>query len=350
MIQGSATVGKMSNMWGGSTIIRIKTERNGYDEAADNEPCRVPDNSVLQNISAEDMKRPVLMLEELPAEFAAVLRRYDLNRNGTLDREETIHCAADLARMRHQVEQGTVHINAFPDFAQPLLEEHDLDGDGTLEVHEMICAFQALERERQKARLWFRVTLAALAFILILLLSISGLLYYILDVMRDSDVKEGGMMVVKDTNLPVQTASFELMVKEGRLVERNSERKCGGDQECPLQVAEAAERRAVSSALSDPVLDELKQLKIMDGAAWVQLRVFAVQRLPDAASEHGSVVVVYSHLGEVELDGAKIKLTARLSAVLARSGIAVPAGQGYLESGEGQPVQLVGTFNSLGGK
>eukprot|EP00961_Rhodomonas_salina_P144734 1948680-Rhodomonas_salina.1 len=154
--------------WGGAALHPI--ERDVH--------VQIPDDNILELLPASALKAPVLLLQNLPSELSDVLQRYDLDGNGILDREESIHAAADLARMRHQIEEGIVHLHAFPQKAQKMLERHDLDGDGTLDVGEMIIAFEALERERKARKMWMRIALAAVFFVVVLLISISGLLYF----------------------------------------------------------------------------------------------------------------------------------------------------------------------------
>jgi len=322
-------------MWGGGAAARTRSGDT---------PLRVPDDHIINSVSPEELKAPVISLQTLPTELAEVLRRYDLDSNGILDREESIHAAADLARMRHQIEQGIVHLHAFPEVAQPMLHRHDLDGDGTLDVSEMIIAFEALERERNRSKMWMRIALAAVIFIVILLLSSAGMLSYVLEASRDADIV-GNVMVVREGTEPVRTASLELAVKDGVLLDRGS--LCAGEQECPIQVAEASQKRGVSSELPDEYLNELKQLRISSGTAWLQLRVFGMQRVPEPASQHGSVIVLYTHVGQAVLDGSSLQVDSPMSTVMAKSGFFVDVTtRGAVIRGE---VEVVGTFNSFAG-
>eukprot|EP00961_Rhodomonas_salina_P075044 1007710-Rhodomonas_salina.1 len=210
------------------------------------EPLSIPDESLLSTIAESELKKSVLNLDQLPAELCEVMRRYDLDGNGILDREESIHAAADLARMRHIIEQGIVHLEAFPPHAMYLLEEHDKNQDGKLTVHEMIQAFRALERERNRRRLWMRFTFASLLFSLILLCALGGLLWFVMDASQESSI-EGGLMVVKDTTIPVRTASFEFAVQDGVLMDRSIQNSCGDKEHCPIRVAEGGTEAPLSS-------------------------------------------------------------------------------------------------------
>jgi hypothetical protein len=75
--------------------------------------------------------------------------------------------------------------------------------------------------------------------------------------------------------------------------------------------------------LADSYFDELKTLKIVQGTNWITFMVLAVARYQQAASRHGSVVVIYTHVGELELDGEGIFFEESLQGAFQRAGLKV---------------------------
>ena len=117
------------------------------------------------------------------------------------------------------------------------------------------------------------------------------------------------------------------------------------DETCPLTTMSATISTAhpLSSLLADAFFEELKTLKIVQGAHWIQFTIHAVARYAMRNSRHGSVVVLYSLVGELTLDGEGIFFEEALQGAFKRAGLRVDSNGRRLLG----VTQVVGLFNLL---
>jgi len=107
--------------------------------------------------------------------------------------------------------------------------------------------------------------------------------------------------------------------------------------------AAVSTEHALSSLLSDAYFEELKTLKVSQGSHWIQFSIHAVARFQQQNSRYGSVVVIYSHVGELTLDGEGIFFEDSLQGVFTRAGLRVdPTGRRMLGV-----TAVTGLFNLL---
>ena len=95
---------------------------------------------------------------------------------------------------------------------------------------------------------------------------------------------------------------------------------------CPaatIKTAQNIETLALSSQMHIENLGELKSVKIEQGASFVLFQVLAVGRYKQLPSRHGTVLVLYTHLGEVTLDGTAISFQESMAGTFSRAGLLV---------------------------
>jgi hypothetical protein len=209
------------------------------------------------------------------------------------------------------------------------LKELDTSGDGKIDAKEIIAGMQALQREKQKTRqLLLMVTV--LGFLMcVLLAAICGLLFAVIELTKESKIGSDSIMLVKGKNDPVRVASTDFTVINGVLSTRDSRanQTCGGGvcPSKPIQVSEASQQMRFSSEIDDATLYELKHLRVEQGRSYVHFQVLAVARYVEAYSRHGTVVVIYTHLGEITLDGEAVSFHETLSGAFSRAGFTIDA-------------------------
>ena len=91
----------------------------------------------------------------------------------------------------------------------------------------------------------------------------------------------------------------------------------------PIKTAINIETLAFSSQMHIENLGELKSVKIEQGASFVLFQVLAVGRYKQVPSRHGTVLVLYTHLGEVTLDGTAISFQESMAGTFTRAGLMV---------------------------
>lgn len=100
----------------------------------------------------------------------------------------------------------------------------------------------------------------------------------------------------------------------------------------------------LSSRMDDQDLIELKQLTVTQGSSWVHFQVLAVARYFNETSRYGSIVVIYTHIGELTLDGEAMFFNERIAGAFSRAGFVVDPNHGRRLLGV---VEMLGLFNSL---
>ena len=196
-----------------------------------------------------------------------------------------------------------------------------------------------------------------LLFSLCLLGAMGGLMFSVIEMTKEAKIGGSGVMTVKGSNAPVQTASSDMTVTNGVLSTRpgtdqtgrrwiNGRRAgCQDDGSCALttQSTQVSTARPLSSLIEDPYFEELKTLKIVQGNSWVQFSVLAVARYAEAGSRHGSVVVLFTHIGELTLDGEAMFFHESIAGAFSRAGLKVDANGRRLLG----IVEIIGLFNLL---
>ena len=94
-----------------------------------------------------------------------------------LDSEEIVHAFDALELQLKSAKMGSVPFTSFPDSVQDQLRELDDTGDQQLDAKEILAGIQALAREKKKSKRLMWLSAGLLAFSLLLLVAMGGLMY-----------------------------------------------------------------------------------------------------------------------------------------------------------------------------
>jgi len=94
-----------------------------------------------------------------------------------LDAEEILQAFNALEHQINAAKTGSVPFSSFPDSVQDQLRELDDTGDQQLDAKEILAGIQALAREKQKNKRLMWLSAGLLAFSLLLLVAMGGLVY-----------------------------------------------------------------------------------------------------------------------------------------------------------------------------
>jgi len=219
------------------------------------------------------------------------------------------------------------------------------------------CLFSLPRSEKNKVRQLMWLSAGLLFFSLCLLGAMGGLMFSVIEMTKESKIGGSGVMTVKGSNTPVQTASSDMTVSNGVLSTRpgteqtgrrwiNGRRAgCQDDGTCALttQSTQVSTARPLSSLIEDSYFEELKTLKIVQGDSWVQFSVLAVARYSEAGARFGSVVVIFTHIGELTLDGDAMFFHESIAGAFSRAGLKVDTNGRRLLG----IVEIIGLFNLL---
>ncbi len=113
------------------------------------------------------------------------------------------------------VKEGTIVLSALtnPEMKKKM-EQFDVDNDGKLRLDEIVSAFT---QSQLQVRMANRALVVLLVALLISYIVIGGLVFYVIQVAKESRVETHGLMMVKDSNQTVQVGSADFTVVNGVL-------------------------------------------------------------------------------------------------------------------------------------
>jgi hypothetical protein len=133
-----------------------------------------------------------------------------------------------------------------------------------------------------------------------------------------------------------QTANSDMMISNGVLSMRDEANRrrqgCEKNDTCradllppePIKTSQNVEYVGLSSQMDIENLSELKSIKIKQGDAFVMFQVLAVGRYADPSSRHGTVLVLYTFIGEITLDGTAVIFQESMEGTFTRAGMCFP--------------------------
>ncbi|KXZ48467.1 hypothetical protein GPECTOR_27g637 [Gonium pectorale] len=221
-----------------------------------------------------------------------------------------------------------------------ILEDLDRNGDGTIDVAELVGMLEGVTRTRRERRYLAYTVVIMFVFGLIMIGTIIGLTYAMLYSLKDTEVK-GGIMYVKDSggvvNDIIRTGSAEFGVENGaivhRLVESSTTNTTGTapgatTQDGALPVLRTAAYMGTPQGLNSEIdieaLLELKYLLINGtGRAQLGLMVQGVARVPQEGSVYGTVLHIVTAAGTITLDGTIVTFSTTIANIFAEAGFRV---------------------------
>jgi hypothetical protein len=132
--------------------------------------------------------------------------RLDLNGDGFL-------AVGEIQAHLDSVKEGTIVLDALRDQdMKTQMKKFDIDGNGRLKLQEVLAAF----KESQDRAKHLKLSLVFLVISLLLsYVTLSGLVYYIIQLTQEISIGASGIMFVKGTDRLVQVGSADFTVQEG---------------------------------------------------------------------------------------------------------------------------------------
>jgi len=240
--------------------------------------------------------------------------------------------------------------SAFPPAYHGLLARHDANNDEHLDIHEILAGLQALDKEEQKSRMLHIGLILVIVFVVLLMGGVGGMTYAIVQFSKETSI-DHNVLTAAGGGGAIQTASTDFVVRDGKLQSRISETCMGSQCEAAtIAVGQAPLPKAtLSSRMADDDLRELKALTISQGSSWIHFQVMAVARYAES-SLTDSVVVLYTHLGELSVNDVEVRFHERLEGAFQRAGfdVGVVDSTGATEHGEAHGRRLLGLVDMMG--
>jgi hypothetical protein len=135
-----------------------------------------------------------------------IARRLDRDGDGFLTMSEIQACLSS-------VKEGTIVLDALDDAdMKKAMQKFDVDGDGSLKLREILLAFKM---SQDKVEI-LKYSLAGLVLaLLVSYVVLGGLVYYVVELTKESSIGSSGTMMIKGTSQAVQVGSADFTVENG---------------------------------------------------------------------------------------------------------------------------------------
>jgi hypothetical protein len=219
------------------------------------------------------------------------------------------------------------------------IKKYDTDKNGTFSIAEVKAIVQDMETAKKSAKNMGRLAGAILIVSLCLMGVLLGLMFAANEASKESHTDGGTQKdlagnVVKMANDQMEVGPDGQMKSRADAGGRRLQDGTSGPETSPvMSIATATSEATLSSSLSDEAFTQMKTLRL-DGPnsneVFVSMNVLATARYRNKASRCGTIVVIYTHLGEVTLDGEDIYFEERITGAFAAAGFETT--HGILES------------------
>lgn len=234
-----------------------------------------------------------------------------------------------------------------------MLERYDTSGRRSLDADEITELVQDMVEKDAARRNYRRLAVIFLFFALAMLGATFGLTWVVVSSLKDTRLSPGGVLLPKSGSAQdaaaaganaVQTAIVDIMVLNGSVLAARPQQQAAADSGAAAAAAgdDIGEASSVglnsgptlletvaftayqtfTSQIDMDALAQLKQLRITSSATGAELllTVQGAARLPDPASTYGSVLMLFTHVGTIELDGGRVRFKDDVAPVFRAAG------------------------------
>jgi hypothetical protein len=148
------------------------------------------------------------------------------------------------------VNEGTIILDSLDDpLMKKEMKKFDVDGDGNLKLREILMAFK-LSQDRIDI---LKYSLVGLVIALIVsYVVLGGLVYYVIELTKESSIATSGTMLVKGTNQPVQVGSADFSVEGGVFHSKSACTNGTCAASAPIQTLQVCKPRDAGISNHDP--------------------------------------------------------------------------------------------------
>eukprot|EP01062_Namystynia_karyoxenos_P074787 TRINITY_DN717_c0_g1_i2.p1 TRINITY_DN717_c0_g1~~TRINITY_DN717_c0_g1_i2.p1 ORF type:complete len:1317 (+),score=364.94 TRINITY_DN717_c0_g1_i2:128-3952(+) len=157
----------------------------------------------------------VLVLADLPDPLRQALSEFDFNGDGTVDAPEIY--AAGRRHRASRSQKPQYQLDAFPEALHGALKAFDTDGDGSVSAAELAQAAQLYEEAKNTQKKLWRTVFGLMGMLVLLFAALLGLVILAIELSKETETQGSGVMTVKGSTNPVQTAQQLVEVPLGAL-------------------------------------------------------------------------------------------------------------------------------------
>ena len=292
-----------------------------------------------------DARKGNLTVEQFPERLRDTVRALDDEGNGVLEIDEIAEMVEMYAAVKEANKRGEIDIKTLPKEIQPSLKVFDVDGDGTVAPLELARGAELYVESKKMVKKLTRLAVALLLLMGIMLAAITGLVFTVVELSKETSTDGSGVQTVKGTNESVKVASAETASVGGVSVDRETGK--------PAQVAPVLTPAPLTSRLDTQVFKDLRYFEVTSPTgAEVQLFVLGIARMERENSVLGTVIEMVTEVGHIVLDDELLYIEHEDgSAFFTRAGFVV-SDEAHPDTG-GRALlgvfELLGFFNAIDG-
>ena len=148
--------------------------------------------------------------------------RLDTDNDGYLTMQE-------LEKGIDSVKEGSIVLNQLADEnIRKQMDEFDIDKDGKLEAHEILAALKESHARHQFLKY---AVISLVVALLVSYVTLGGLVYFVVQLAKESSIAPNGAMTIKGTDQIVQVGSADFTVKDG-VFHTQPQKRCSAEL-CP---------------------------------------------------------------------------------------------------------------------
>eukprot|EP00793_Prasinoderma_coloniale_P003961 PRCOL_00006802-RA len=157
----------------------------------------------------EHARKGSLTVDMFPERLQDTVRALDDEGDGVLELDEITEMVEMYAALKEQNKTGEINISTLPKEIQPSLKVFDVDGDGTVAPMELARGAELYIESKKTVKKLTRLSVALLLLMGVMLAAITGLVFAVVELSKETSTGSGGVQTVKGGDAPVATAKVE---------------------------------------------------------------------------------------------------------------------------------------------
>ena len=196
----------------GVPVSKFPHEARKYLSAFDRNGDGMIDLGELEHAARtiEEARRGNLTVDMFPERLRATVRALDDEGDGVLEIDEIAEMVEMYAALKEANKNGEISIATLPKEIQPTLKVFDVDGDGTVAPMELARGAELYIESKKTVKKLTRLSVALLLLMGVMLAAITGLVFAVIELSKETTVSADGVTTVKGSTEAQKSGSLSL--------------------------------------------------------------------------------------------------------------------------------------------
>eukprot|EP00793_Prasinoderma_coloniale_P002942 PRCOL_00002424-RA len=196
----------------GVPVSKFPHEARKYLSAFDRNGDGMIDLGELEHAARtiEEARRGNLTVDMFPERLRATVRALDDEGDGVLEIDEIAEMVEMYAALKEANKNGEISIATLPKAIQPTLKVFDVDGDGTVAPMELARGAELYIESKKTVKKLTRLSVALLLLMGVMLAAITGLVFAVVELSKETTVSADGVTTVKGSTEAQKSGSLSL--------------------------------------------------------------------------------------------------------------------------------------------